>query len=126
MTVRASALLGLFGIVLLVHNVVVQEPRSVSASVGNQRLFLGHFELERLAQEVAQLLLDFLSFPPCSYETKERIIRITNIVEPPVAFVVGIERWHPFPATSSPAAHADSCIVASTHLAPNARRSRVI
>ncbi len=60
--VGAAALLGLFSIVLLVHDMIVQEPRFFAARMSNQRLFLRHFQLEGIVQELAQELLDFLCF----------------------------------------------------------------
>ena len=62
--VHASPLLGVLGIVLLVHTMVVEEPRCFSAGVGDKRFLLGHFQFERISQELPQALLDFLCFLP--------------------------------------------------------------
>jgi len=62
MPIGAPPSSGMLGIILLVHNVVVKEPRGLGASVGNQRLVLGHFQLEYVSQELSQLVLNLLRF----------------------------------------------------------------
>src|SRR5258708_5736473 len=72
--VGATALLGVFGIVLLIDNMIVQKPRFFAARVGNQRFLLRHFQLEGLSQELSQLVLDFFCFLSWTSKTEERIV----------------------------------------------------
>src|SRR6266567_2817519 len=74
--IGATALLDVFGIVLLVHNVIVQKSRFFAACVGDERLFLGHFQFEGVSQELSELLLDCLCFFSRASKAEERIIRI--------------------------------------------------
>src|SRR5690242_8723725 len=50
--------LGMLRVALLVHDMVIEETGLFCTRMSNQGLFLGHFELERLLQEVPQLFFN--------------------------------------------------------------------
>src|SRR6266536_1603782 len=89
-SVGTTSLLGVFGIILLVHDMVVQKSRFFTACMSNQRFLLKHFKLESIAQEVSQLVLDFFFFLSWTCEAEERIICISYVVEPPIGGIVSV------------------------------------
>jgi hypothetical protein len=58
--------------------------------VGDQGLGLGEFQLEFLAQKLADLRLDLLGFAPRTGEPEEKIIAIPHIPKPPIAGIVRV------------------------------------
>jgi hypothetical protein len=82
--------LGLLGVALVVHDMVIEETCLLCTRMSNQGLFLGHFELERLLQEVPQLLFNFLSFRSRTSKAKKRIVGLPNIGEASIGLIVGI------------------------------------
>ncbi len=61
------------GVILEGKDLVVEEARSVCPRVGDQRLLLGEFQLEVVAQELAQSSLDLLGFGPWPGESQEEV-----------------------------------------------------
>ncbi len=72
------AICGQFVIAVLGLDVVTQKAGRLLVSMGDQGLFLGEFELERVLQVRSQLLLDLLCFCPRSRKAQQYIIRIPD------------------------------------------------
>ena len=89
-SIGSTSLLRLLGVTVLVHDVIIEETCRFCTRMSNQRLFLRHFQFEGLVQEMSQLLFNFLRFRSRTSKAKKRIIRISNIVESSIGFIVGI------------------------------------
>src|SRR5262245_17581899 len=57
--------------------------------MGEQGLRCGEFELEPLAQELAELVLDAFRFVSWPDEAKQKVVRVANISEPSKLRIVG-------------------------------------
>src|SRR6266545_5401507 len=77
-------------VAVLGHDVVAQEPGSAGAGVRDQRLRLGQFQLELLAQELAQPLLDLHRFALGSAETEENVVGVPDVAQPTIARIAKI------------------------------------
>ena len=89
MTTMVVLLIGVQG-----NDLVAEEPCCFRSRMGNQRLLLGEFKFERVAQESLQLKLDLFGFSPWSTEAEQEVIRIPDIPQAPEVGIVGIARWH--------------------------------
>ncbi len=94
---------GLLRVVVLGRDLVTEKPCRPGAGVGDQRLLLGEFQLEFVTQELRQTAFDLLGFGLRSGESKEMVIRVANITQPPIFRIVRIRaRQAGHPLTQCP------------------------
>jgi len=82
---------------VLGDDVIAEEPRLLGTGVGDQRLVRRQFQLELVAQEPGEALLDFLRFGLRAGEPEEMVICVPDIPEPAVAGVTRIPVWQAAP-----------------------------
>ena len=75
-------------------DLITEESCRAGTGVGDQRLFLGQFQLEVIAQELRQSDFDLLGFGLRPDEPEELIVGVAGILQPPVARVPGIPAGH--------------------------------
>ncbi len=90
--IRTAAFFCVLGVAVLALDMVVEETSRFRTRMGDKRFLLGQFEFECVAQELPQLLLNFLRFLSRASEPKEGIIRITHIAKSPIGLVIRVKR----------------------------------
>ena len=71
-------------------DLIAEEPRRAGAGVGDQRLRFGQLQLEVIAQELSEAMLDLLGLCLRSGEPEQDVIGVSRVTQPPVAGIVGI------------------------------------
>jgi hypothetical protein len=83
-----------FRVVFLVgalgDDLVAEEASGISAGIGNQSFLERACELQVFLQPIRYLFSDFLSFCPAANEPKKGVIRVTNILQTPVVWVLRV------------------------------------
>ena len=75
-------------------DLVAEETCRLRSGMGDQRLLLGEFQLERVVQESLQLQLDLFGFLPWPTEAQQEVIRIPDIPQASEVGIVGIAGGH--------------------------------
>ena len=78
------------GHAVLGDDVVTEEPSPLGTGVGDQRLIRRQFQLELVAQEPGETLLDFLGLSLRTGEPEEMVVGVPGVPEPAVAGVTRI------------------------------------
>jgi hypothetical protein len=81
-------------VVLQHHEVIAEEPRGLCPRMGDQGLGLGEFELEVLAQEPSDRLLDRLSLTAWAAKPQQPILRVPDIPQASIGWVVRVQAGH--------------------------------
>src|SRR5262249_20911118 len=89
--VHSSAAPVALPVVLQHHEVIAQEARGLCPRMRNQGLGLGEFQLEVRAQEPADRLLDLLSLTAWATKPEQPIVRVPDIPQASVVWVVRIQ-----------------------------------
>src|SRR6266568_3609277 len=63
-------------------DLVPEKPGRVTGSMGEQGLCFGQLQLELIAQELPELILDGLRFVSRPYKAKQKIVRVAHVPEP--------------------------------------------
>ena len=85
----ALTTLVMFFIGMECHDFVSEEARRMVAGVGDQRLYLGEFQPQCIAKELADAAFDRLGFVSGTAESEQPIIRIPDIPKPSEVGVFG-------------------------------------
>jgi hypothetical protein len=91
--VDRSAAIGDLAVPVLHDDLIAEVPRRPASGVGDQGLFSRQFQLELIAQEPSQLDLDLLGFSLRSGETKEMVIGVAAVAQPPEVGIAWITNW---------------------------------
>src|SRR6266511_3365868 len=75
-------------VVVVDHDVVAEEAGRFGPAMRDQGLVLGKFQLQAVAQEPSDLALDVLGLPSGAGVAQQPIVRIADVVQPPVSPVV--------------------------------------
>src|SRR5207244_8891733 len=78
------------GVVVMDHDLIAEEAGRFGPPVSNQGLAPGEFQLQAVAQESPDLALDVLGFPSRTGIAQQPIVRVTDVMQPPVARIVGV------------------------------------
>jgi len=79
-------------VVLQDHEVIAKEPRGVRPRVGDQGLGVGEFKFEVIAQEHPDRLLDLLGFAAWPAKPKQPIVRLAQVSQAPISWLVRVKR----------------------------------
>src|SRR6266568_3233360 len=82
-----------FLIFVLGHDFVSEESCRFSVSVCDEGLLLRKFQFESIAQEITQALFDFFDFFLRTCKSKQRVIGVSNIIQPPVVWIIRVNCW---------------------------------
>src|ERR1700687_273079 len=82
-----------FLIIVLGHDFVAEESCRFGASVCDECLFLRKFQFESIAQEIAQEVFDFFDFFLRTCKPKQRVVSVTNVIQPPVGWIIRVNCW---------------------------------
>ena len=80
----------MLGVLVLRCDLIAEKMRCLGLRMGDERLFLGQFQFEVIAQKRSQLPLDVFRFFPWPSEPKEGVVRVSHIAEPPVVRIGGV------------------------------------
>ena len=75
-------------------DLIAEEACGLRPSVGDQRLWLREFQLEFIAQELAELGLDLLGLASWAGEPQQEVVSVANVVKTTVIRIVEHYRRH--------------------------------